>query len=102
MAGAEVNQPKTGTAEAPVWYTFNTPYRNSLYPTSKGEGQALMGEQAAGRTATWRFEARTDGSFNIVNAADNLYISPAAANNTALTTVATEPVELQHRRRQGG
>ena len=91
VAAAEVNQPETGTAEAPVWYTFNTPYRNSLYPTSKGENQALIGEQAAGRSATWRFEARNDGSFNIVNAADNLYISPAAANNTALTTVATEP-----------
>ncbi|MDD6124397.1 MAG: family 20 glycosylhydrolase [Bacteroidales bacterium] len=88
---ADINQPKAYTDSEPVCYCFNTPYRESRYPTSQGEGQALTGETTAGKAATWKFVARTDGTFNIVNANDRLYISPASDNNKPLTTTAAEP-----------
>ena len=34
---------------------------------------------------------RTDGTFDIVNRHDGLYISPASSNNTALNAVAAQP-----------
>ena len=91
LAEAEINQPKPFTEAEEHWYTFNTPYRNSLYPTSKGADAELLGEASAGKASTWKFEERTDGTFDIVNAADGLYISPDAANNSALRTVAAQP-----------
>ena len=91
VATAAINQPKASTADEEVWYLFNTPLRDGRYPTSHGEGQAITGETAVSLAAKWKFEARTDGSFNIINASDGLYISPASSDNTALTTVAAEP-----------
>ena len=91
LAEAEINQPKPFTEAEEHWYTFNTPYRNSLYPTSKGADAELLGEASASKASTWKFKERTDGTFDIVNASDGLYISPDAANNSAFRTVAAQP-----------
>ncbi len=91
LDAAEINQPLASTADEEHFYTFNTPYRSNLYPTSKGTDADLLGEATASKASTWKFEERTDGTFDIVNAADGLYISPASANNSALRTVADRP-----------
>lgn len=91
LADAEINQPAESTADEAHWYTFNTPLRDSRYPTSNGAGAGLTGETTVSKSATWKFEKRDDGSFNIVNAADGSYIAPSAANNAQISTSATVP-----------
>ena len=39
----------------------------------------------------WKFVARADGAWDIVNAYDDSYIAPNSTNNTALTASATSP-----------
>lgn len=83
--------PKLSTEEHTYWYQMYTPRRDSRYPTSHGAGQPLVGEASASEAATWKFAARADGTFNVVNRADATYVSPASAQNSPLTTVAVEP-----------
>lgn len=73
------------------WYQMYTPRRDSRYPTSHGAGQSLVGEASGSDAATWKFAARTDGTFDIVNRADSTYVSPASSNNTPLVTVNDKP-----------
>lgn len=87
---AGINQPKASTDEAEVWYAMNTPLRDGRYLTAHAAGEAVTGETAKGKTAMWKFQTRTDGTFDILSS-KGLYISPASANNTALTLTATVP-----------
>lgn len=88
---ASINQPKATTASETHLYTLCTPLRESRYVTSQGSGQQLIGQTAASTAALWKFEERTDGTFNIVSSQEGLYISPNSSKNTALTTVAAIP-----------
>ena len=88
LTTANMNQP-----EAEKFYRMYTPQRGNRYPTSKGAGNAIVGETAPSNNSIWQFVTRTDGTFNIVNAIDGSYISPASNNNAALNTVATEPTK---------
>ena len=82
-----MNQPVSGS-----YYRMYTPQRDNRYPTGKGAGQAIIGEQNATSNASiWQFVTRTDGTYNIINSADGTYISPASSNNTALNCVTEEP-----------
>lgn len=90
---ADILQPKASTSDEVHWYAFNTPLRDGRYPTSQGAGSAMTGETAVGKTAMWKFVTRNDGTFNIINASDGTYISPASSNNSALTTTTAEPSE---------
>ena len=65
--------------------------RESRYVTSQGSDQQLIGQTAASTAALWKFEARTDGTFNIVSAEGGLFITPDVTKNTALKTVLAEP-----------
>lgn len=91
MADSKVNQPQMSTGTEAYWYALSTPLRGNRYPTSKGAGAGIMGETSRGKSATWKFTARADGSCNIVNAADGTFVSPVAANGTPLKTVTAEP-----------
>ena len=73
------------------WYQFSTPLRDGYYPTSAGDGGDLYAQANATRASEWKFEKRQDGTFNIVNHADDTFVSPVAEYNTALKTVAEEP-----------
>ncbi|MBQ2126570.1 MAG: hypothetical protein II198_02820, partial [Bacteroidaceae bacterium] len=88
---ANMNQPVSSTDENPVYYRMCTPLRENRYATGKGVGAEMVGEQTATDNATWKFVKRTDNTFNIINAVDGSYISPASDNNTALRTVADAP-----------
>ena len=82
-----MNKPVSGN-----YYRMYTPQRDNRYPTGKGAGQAIIGEQnAASNASIWQFVTRTDGTYNIINSADGTYISPASSNNAALNCVTEEP-----------
>lgn len=83
--------PKLSTSEMSYWYQMSTPLRDNRYPTSKGAGKNLVGEASPSEAATWKFETRADGTFNIVNRADGTYVSPDSPDDTALKTVSDEP-----------
>ena len=88
---SNMNQPIATTATDTAYYRMYTPLRESRYPTSKGVGAEIIGEQTATDHATWMFVKRADNSYNIINAVDGSYISPASSNNTALLTSASDP-----------
>lgn len=84
-----INRPVSGN-----YYRMYTPLRESRYPTSKGAGNAIMGEQnPTTKSSIWQFVERADGAYDIINLADGTYISPASSNNTALNAVADCPEE---------
>ncbi|MCM1028289.1 MAG: family 20 glycosylhydrolase [Pseudoflavonifractor sp.] len=72
-------------------YTFCTPLRGNRYATSQGPGQDIMGNTSLTDASKWIFERRSDGTFDIKNASDASYVSPASAYNTAIKTVAESP-----------
>ena len=87
LTADKMNQPEEGK-----YYRMSTPLRDNRFPTGKGAGQAIIGEQnPATNASVWTFVQREDGSFDIVNYGDNTYISPASSDNTALTTVKSQP-----------
>ncbi|MBO5807085.1 MAG: family 20 glycosylhydrolase, partial [Bacteroidaceae bacterium] len=87
LTGDNMNKPVSGHI-----YRMYTPLRGSRYATGNGTDAAITGPtEATTKASIWRFVARTDGSYNIINLADGTYISPASNNNTALKTVANEP-----------
>ena len=91
LASAKINQPTASTADKAVYYRMCTPQRESRYPTAKGVGADIVGEQTPNDNSIWKFVVRTDGSFDIINAVENSFISPASNNNTALRTVSDQP-----------
>ena len=73
------------------WYQFNTPLRDSYYPTSAGVGNDLYALASPTTASEWKFQKREDGNFNIVNRSDGAFVSPVADDDTALKMVAAEP-----------
>ena len=87
LTPAAMNQPQNGK-----YYHMFTPLRENRYPTGKGENNAIVGEQNPTTNASvWKFVARQDGTFDIVNGKDKTYISPASSDNTALKCVKAQP-----------
>ena len=54
-------------------------------------GADIVGERTPTNHSIWKFVKRADGAFDIVNAAEGSYISPASSHNTALKTAAASP-----------
>ena len=87
-----VNFPlKVSSADEDFYYTICTPQRGNRYVTSKGNDAEIVGEATVTDAAKWKFVARADGKYDIVNKSNNTYISPASANNTALRTQSSSP-----------
>ena len=87
LTDANMNQPIDGN-----YYRMYTPLRDSRYPTSKGAGNAIIGEQnPTTKASIWQFVKRNDNSYDIINLADGTYISPVSNNNTALNAVVEQP-----------
>lgn len=84
--------PTLSNATTSHYYKFSSARFPNYYPTSLGEGQPVTSKTDASTQASeWKFVDRTDGTFDIVNRHDGLYISPASSNNTALNAVAAQP-----------
>ena len=87
LTEANMNLPISGN-----YYRMYTPQRDSRYPTGKGAGNAILGEQnPTTKASIWQFVKRSDNAYDIINLADGTYISPASSNNTALNCVAEQP-----------
>lgn len=74
-------------------YTMSTPLRFNRYPTSKGAGKSIIGEETCTEKSHWVFikRAGADNIYDIKNEVDGTYVSPTAANNSALKTVTKVP-----------
>lgn len=87
-------KPTLSTDKEEHWYQLYTPNRENRYATSYGDGEILMGDtKMAYAKSMWKFVARTDNTWDIVNRADGTYINPASAYNTAIKTTATKPAK---------
>ena len=90
-SSVEVNEfPKTG-----VWYVLVTPLREGRFTQSNGAGQGMNGTVLTTPTAAmqWQFVER-DGepeTFDIINRADNSYISPVPGDGSQLSTSSARP-----------
>lgn len=90
----EVKTPKLSNEQTYYWYKFSSSRYSTRFPTSYGEGRAVVSESNANTNKSeWKFVDRGDGTFNIVNRADELYLSPIADNNKPLSTTATQPTD---------
>ena len=104
LATAKVNQPKTSDSKVSHYYTMCTPQRENRYAASNGANTEMTGNATVTDAAKWKFVARNDGKYNIINKSNGTYISPASSNNTALRTQANEPTsgwELKEAATQG-
>ncbi|MBR5466343.1 MAG: exo-alpha-sialidase [Bacteroidaceae bacterium] len=92
ILNSALSMPKASTSSETIWYQLSTPQRNKKYLTSTGAGAGVVGEDKNNyATSMWKFVARGDNSFDIVNRNDNSYLAPTAGYNTQITTSATQP-----------
>lgn len=75
-----------------AWYTIRAARRENRLVSVDNATKALVGETEEGSTAAhWRFEKRTDGTWNIINRFTGRYITTGAAANSQLNTSIGEP-----------
>lgn len=87
-------KPTLSTDKEEHWYQLYTPNRENRYVTSYGDGEILMGDtKTAYAKSMWKFVARTDNTWDIVNRADGTYINPLSAYDTAIKTTAAKPAK---------
>ena len=87
LTSDNMNQPVSGH-----YYRMYTPLRDNRYPTGKGAGSAVIGEQnPATKASIWQFVERNDDTYDIINLADGTYLSPASGDNSAINAVAEKP-----------
>lgn len=90
MTVVSLAQITPSTDEAVHWYIISASQRTTKVIVDNNG--ALVGEDPANYARSmWKFVSRTDGSYDIINRASNRYISPTAAYNTAMSTVADRP-----------
>lgn len=87
-----INMPLASNDTEEHWYQLYTPNRNSKYSTSQGAEKDLIGGQNTKfKNTMWKFVQRDDKSFDIVNRADQTYVSPNAGYDKMIKTTATRP-----------
>lgn len=75
-----------------AFYTIRASRRDNRLVSIDNETNILIGDTEENSTgAHWRFEKRTDGTWNIINRYNKRYISPNSKDNTALQTSKEEP-----------
>ncbi len=72
-------------------YSISTPFRDNRYTSSTGVGKEVVGQGTLTDKGKWKFVSRTATTVDIINLADDSYLSPTATNNTALKTSKTKP-----------
>lgn len=88
----KINMPLASNDTEEHWYQLYTPNRNSMYSTSQGAEKDLIGGQNTKfKNTMWKFVQRDDKSFDIVNRADQTYVSPDAEYDKMIKTTATRP-----------
>lgn len=84
--------PKLSNDKATHWYRFSSKRSPQYFPNSSGAGQPIV-STLSNTTATseWMFADRGDGTFNIVNRANGLFISPITKYNAPIVSSTTAP-----------
>ncbi len=90
LATATPNGPQVSTGTN-IFPFLLKDQRQQRYATSTGVGAGIMGNTSASAASEWKFAARTDDTYDIINVSDNSYIAPTAAHNTQLMTTASQP-----------
>lgn len=93
LTSQQLVMPKLTTDGESHCYSLCTPLRGTRYATSTGAASEVAGTSTPRATSYWKFVARTDGTMDIVNAADGTYLSPASTNNIVLYTQAAQPAK---------
>ena len=88
-----LSMPKASTDNVEYWYQITSLRSKDLYITATGEGAGVVGNSTSATLATsmWKFVAREDNTFDIVNRDYNSYLSPTATYNTQIKTVKEKP-----------
>ncbi|MBO5134856.1 MAG: exo-alpha-sialidase [Bacteroidaceae bacterium] len=85
--------PKASTDEATYWYQFTSLRSPELYVSTSGASAGVVGSQSEKEYATsmWKFVARENNTFDIVNREYDCYLNPVASYNSQVKTTATRP-----------
>ena len=75
------------------YYSLATPLRDGYYVTSSGLASVMTSLKNPSEKSYWRFEKRTDDTYDIINYSDGGYISPTASNNNPIKCVKTRPTK---------
>ena len=88
-----LSMPEASTADEETWYQFVSLRSKDLYITATGESSGVAGDAQTAKYASsmWKFVARGDGTFDIVNRKYGSYLNPVANYNTQITTIAARP-----------
>ncbi len=90
----KIIRPTASTNDDEHWYKLFTPERSNLCLTGNGDGNNATGTVDNNYARSmWKFVTRTDGTYDIINRADNSYLNPASAYNTAIKTTTDAPAE---------
>lgn len=84
--------PVASTAESPRWYTICANKRNRHY-LATGDGETAVSTTATyySPTLAWRLEANENGTFNIINKNNDLYLNPTTTDSNELTVTSAAP-----------
>lgn len=83
--------PVTAAAVNGKQFAFSTPNRGSLYAYTDGQGLNATGSNPGYKNYRWILESRNDGTFNIKNAAKDVYMNPSAAHDSQIKMSAQVP-----------
>ncbi|MEG1685031.1 MAG: T9SS type A sorting domain-containing protein, partial [Bacteroides sp.] len=84
--------PLLSNTSSTYWYRLSTPDRGNRYITSQGNGRGVTGETStATNNSQWKFTQRTDNTWDMINRANNTYLSPTASFNTQFTCTSAQP-----------
>ena len=91
---SNIIKPLSSSKNKEHWYKLSTPNRNNRYTASTGAGKPLLGKDGStDYTTNWKFVKRNDGSYDIVNRADNSYINPTPTYDAAISTSVSRPTK---------
>lgn len=82
--------PKASTDSEVHWYTFCSLLRGNHF-IAEVNGQLQGVDDATGKNVLWKFVARNDNTYDIINSETGHYISPTATYNTVIKTTDTQP-----------
>lgn len=90
QAAYDIFRPQASTTGQEHLYTFYSSLRRNLYMTEAGN-VVYGGTSATDSAAVWKFIAREDNSYDIINLGSGHYLSPVANYNAQISTTAARP-----------
>lgn len=92
--GEGIVMPKSSNEQEAHWYTLSTPRRNNKFLTGEGIGSPAWGRDEAGTAAQqWKLVTRSDGAYDLVNRADETFLTPVIATGGQIQTVSAAPAK---------